>query len=103
MSGTTSRDPYVYLLKYDGTKFVSFRNIQMDSRPYGITYVKAGSEHYLAVAFYDLPQSKILKWNGETFEVAQEIGSSKVKFLYKIIIFESKVVKINIPTFLWVY
>lgn len=78
-AGTTSRDPFVYFFKYNGKNFTSFNNVKLDSRPYGITYVKARDEHFLAVAFYDLPQSVILKWNGETFEIAQEIGSSKVR------------------------
>lgn len=79
--GTTSRDPCVYLMKFEKNKFVPFKNIAMDSRPYGITYVKTKNEHFLAVAFYDLPQSVIMKWNGETFESSQEIGSSRVSTL----------------------
>eukprot|EP00111_Clytia_hemisphaerica_P024863 TCONS_00073301-protein len=77
--GVTSRDPFVYLLKYNGTQFVTHYNIPMDSRPYGLTFVRTRNEYFLAVAFYDLRQSLILKWNGVTFQTNQKLVSSKAR------------------------
>ena len=79
-TGTTSRDPYVYLLKYNGSQFVIAYNIPVDSRPYGLKFVKTRTENFLAVAFYDLPQSLIMKWNGEVFKNYQLVASLKVFF-----------------------
>lgn len=68
----------MYLLQYNGTQFVPAFNLPMDSRPYGLTFVRTKNAFFLAVAFYDLPQSLIMKWNGVTFENHQSVASSKV-------------------------
>jgi len=77
--GTTSREPYAYLMEYNGDKFVPFKNIDIETRSYGIKHIKIGKDHFLAVARYDLPRSLILKWNGETFEEFQQIDSCKAR------------------------
>ena len=51
----------------------------MEIRPYGVTYVKAGKDHFLAVAQYDSTLSVIFKWNGKTFEEWQKVASCKVR------------------------
>lgn len=77
--GTTSRDSFAYLLEYQNGKFVPFKNIPAGTRPYGIKHIKAGKEHFLGIARYDLKSSLLMKWNGETFEESQKIGSCKAR------------------------
>ncbi|XP_065658902.1 uncharacterized protein LOC100205183 isoform X2 [Hydra vulgaris] len=77
--GTTSKDNFTYLYEYIEGNFVPFKNLLMEIRPYGLTYVKAGKEHFLAVAQFDLAFSVIFKWNGKEFEEWQKVESCKAR------------------------